>query len=134
MKEVESLMARAEKYLRSAGLLLREEDYESCVSRAYYAMLYAAEAALLTKGLTFSSHRGVVAGFGEQFVISGVMPREMGKALHRAFEKRQLSDYEYTFVITREEADEILQEAQQFVGAIHDYLKGLEISRQESLT
>lgn len=126
MKEVHALMARARKYLGSAGLLLHEEDYESCVSRAYYAMLYAAEAALLTKELTFSSHRGVVSGFGEHFVTTGEMPKEMGKAFHRAFEKRQLSDYEYTFVIAREEADEILQAAQQFVKTIDDYLKRLE--------
>lgn len=116
-------MARAQKYLRSAAILLNEDDYESCVSRAYYAMFFAAEAALLSKGLAFSSHRGVISGFGEHFVITGEMSREMGKALHRAFEKRQLSDYEHTFVITREEAQEILESALQFVRAIEDYLK-----------
>jgi uncharacterized protein (UPF0332 family) len=49
MKEVKSLIERAKKYLRSAELLINEGDYESSVSRTYYAMLYAAQAMLLTK-------------------------------------------------------------------------------------
>ncbi|HEY4717309.1 MAG TPA: HEPN domain-containing protein [bacterium] len=47
----------AKKYLKSAELLLKEEDYESSISRAYYAMFYSAQAMLLTKNLSFSSHK-----------------------------------------------------------------------------
>jgi len=118
-------MARPGKYLNSAALLLREGDFELCVSRAYYAMFYAAEAGLLTKGLAFSSHRGVVTGFGEHFVTAGEMPREMGRAFHRAFEMRQLGDYEYTFVITRNEAEALLESAREFVDGVARYLAPL---------
>ncbi len=88
MKEIKCLIERAEKYLRSAELLLKEGDYESSVSRTYYAMFYSAQAALLTKNLSFSSHKGVISAFGEHFIKTGVFPREMGKELNRAFEKR----------------------------------------------
>ncbi|MEN8265002.1 MAG: HEPN domain-containing protein [Nitrospirota bacterium] len=50
MKEVESLISRASKYIKSAAMLIAEEDYESSVSRSYYAMFYCIEALLLTKG------------------------------------------------------------------------------------
>lgn len=126
MKEIHSLIARARKYLKSAGLLLREEDFESSVSRSYYAMFYAAEAALLSKGLAFSSHRGVVAGFSEHFVVCGLLPREMGRALHLAFEMRQLGDYEYTFVISRDEARTVLESASDFVDRVANYLASIE--------
>ena len=53
MKEAVSLIERARKYLNSSKILLDERDYESSVSRAYYAMFYAAEAVLLTKNLLF---------------------------------------------------------------------------------
>ena len=39
MKEIESLVEKAEKYLRSAEILLKEVDYESSVSRIYYVIL-----------------------------------------------------------------------------------------------
>jgi len=57
-------------------------------------MFFAAQAALLTKNITYSSHRGVLSAFGEFFVKSGIFPKEMGRNLNRAFEKRQLGDYE----------------------------------------
>lgn len=123
MKEVESLIKRAEKYLKSADVLIEEEDYESSVSRTYYAMFYSAEAMLLTKDLSFSSHKGVISGFGEHFVKTGVFPREMGKELNRAFEKRQLSDYKHTFVISEKEAENILEKGKDFVGKIAQHLE-----------
>lgn len=55
MNEVNSLLERADKYLRSARILLEEGDYESSVSRTYYAMFYSAQAMLLT--LAVSSRR-----------------------------------------------------------------------------
>jgi len=123
MKEIVSLIERAKKYLKSSKTLLNEGDYESSVSRAYYAMFYSAEATLLTKNLSFSSHGGVISSFGEHFVKTDIFPRDMGRELNRAFEKRQLGDYEYTFVISKDEAEEILRQSDHFVGEIIRYLK-----------
>ena len=63
--KVKSLVEKAKKYLRSAEILLKEGDYESSVSRTYYAMFYCAQAMLLTKNLSFSSHKGVISAFGD---------------------------------------------------------------------
>ncbi len=123
MKEIKSLMERAEKYLRSAKILLEVGDYESSVSRAYYAMFYSAQAMLLTKNLSFSSHKGVISAFGEHFIKTDIFPKEMGRELNRAFEKRQIGDYEYTFVISKREAEEILENGKKFVEKIIQYLK-----------
>ena len=49
MREIKSPIEKAKKYLRSAEILLKEDDYESSVSRTYYAMFYCAQAMLLTK-------------------------------------------------------------------------------------
>ncbi|MCD6531951.1 HEPN domain-containing protein [bacterium] len=123
MNEIKSLVERAKKYLRSAEILLREGDYESSVSRTYYAMFYCAQAVLLTKNLSFSSHKRVISAFGEHFVKTGIFPKEMGRELNRAFGKRQLGDYEYTFVISEAEADEMLKSGKKFVDEIIRYLR-----------
>ena len=47
----------------------------------------------------------------------------MSKEFHRAFEKRQLGDYEYTFVISKSEAREMLEQGKEFVEKIVQYLK-----------
>lgn len=93
MKEAKALVERARRYLKSAEMLLRDRDFKSSVSRTYYAMFYCAQAAMLTKELSFSSHKGVISAFGEHFVKTGIFPKEMGRELNRAFEKRQVGDY-----------------------------------------
>ena len=47
----------------------------------------------------------------------------MGRELNRAFEKRQLGDYEYTFVISKIEAEEMLKSGKKFVDEIVQHLK-----------
>ncbi|WP_456475702.1 HEPN domain-containing protein [Candidatus Pyrohabitans sp.] len=123
MREIDSLIKRANRYLRSAEILLKEGDYESSASRTYYAMFYAVQAALLTKNLSFSSHKGVISEFGKHFIKTGIFPREMGRELNRAFEKRQLGDYEYTFVISEDEAEEVLESGKKFVEEIAQHLR-----------
>jgi uncharacterized protein (UPF0332 family) len=123
MKEIESLIQRATKYLQSAEMLLKEQDYESSVSRTYYAMFYSAEAILLTQNLSYSSHKGIISAFGEHFVKTGVFPKEMGRELNRAFEKRQIGDYGHKFVISEKEAEEILVGGREFVEKIVAHLK-----------
>ncbi|GFP37733.1 uncharacterized protein HKBW3S44_01410 [Candidatus Hakubella thermalkaliphila] len=71
MKEIRDFIEKAEKFLTTAEHALDIGDYDSCVSRSYYAMLFLAEAVLLTKGLTASSHKGVISLFGEHFVKTG---------------------------------------------------------------
>ena len=123
MKEINSLIEKAKRYLKSAKVLLEEGDYDSSVSRTYYAMFYSAQATLLTKSLSFSSHKGVISAFGEYFVKTGTFSKEMGRELNRAFEKRQIGDYEYTFVMSKREAEEILKSGQKFVEKIAQHLK-----------
>ena len=121
--EIKSLLARSGKYIKSTGLLIKAKDYESAASRAYYAMFYATEALLLAKELSFSSHKAVLSAFGEHFVKTGIFSKDLSKALTRAFEKRQISDYEFTFVISEKEAKELLEEAENFMASISGYLK-----------
>jgi hypothetical protein len=123
MKEINALIERAKRYLKSAEILLEAGDYESSVSRTYYAMFYSAQAMLLTKNLSFSSHKGVISTFGEHFVKTGIFPKEMGRELNKAFEKRQIGDYEYTFVIPKMEAEEILVNGKKFIEKIAQHLK-----------
>jgi len=53
-------------------------------------MFYCAQAMLLTKNLSFSSHKGVISAFGEHFVKNRCLPERDREKVNRAFEKRQL--------------------------------------------
>lgn len=123
MKEIRDFIEKAEKFLSTAGQVLRTEDYDSCVSRCYYAMFFMAEAALLTKNLSASSHKGVMSLFGEHFVKTGVFERNVGRSLNDAYDKRLVGDYGIGFAVTKEQAQDLLEAAQDFVQRLKSYLK-----------
>jgi len=93
MKEMKYFIKKTDKFLKTAAQALNIGDYDSCVSRCYYAMFFMAEAALLTKNLSASSHKGVISLFGEHFIKTGIFNRDLGKALSDAYDKRLIGDY-----------------------------------------
>ncbi len=123
MKEIRDFIDKAEKFLTTAERALSIEDYDSCVSRCYYAMFFMAEAALLTKNLTASSHKGVISLLGEHFVKTQILERKLGKALNDAYDKRLVGDYGVGFTVTEQEAKDLLVTARNFVQTLKNYLK-----------
>ena len=87
------LLAKAERYIRSAQLLAQHGDLDSAASRLYYAMFYMAEALLAARGLSFSSHSAVISAYGQHFARTQVLDPRFHRALLTAFSQRQLGDY-----------------------------------------
>ena len=91
-------------------------------------MFYAASALLASKGISRSKHSGVISAFGEQFVKTGLIEVEYVKMLGRAFEARNDSDYDITFVSDRQLAERLSGEAQRFVSRAERYLQEARLS------
>ncbi|MHB1652665.1 MAG: HEPN domain-containing protein [Desulfitobacteriaceae bacterium] len=63
----------------------------------------------------------------KHFVKTGLLSKELSKALHRAFDLRQQGDYgEATVAVDAEDAAELLESAEIFLADIQSYLKQLE--------
>jgi uncharacterized protein (UPF0332 family) len=123
VKEITDFITKAEKFIRTAQNALNTGDYDSCVSRCYYAMFFMSEAALLTKSLSASSHKGVISLFGEHFVKTEVFERNLGKALNDAYDKRLVGDYGVGFTVTEQQAKDLLETARNFVQKLREYLQ-----------
>jgi uncharacterized protein (UPF0332 family) len=116
-------MERAHESLNDARLMLAQKGSNaSIVNRAYYAMFYAALALLITIDRGSSKHQGVIALFDENFIKTDVLPKELGKLFHRAFDMRQSGDYRDMLVVTEEQAVDAVNAAVKFVTAIEEKL------------
>ncbi len=124
-EELDAMLVKAHRYLNSAEVLCQQRDYDSAISRLYYAMFYAAEALLFFSGLTFSSHRGVISAFAQQFVKTQRLPPEMHQWLREGFEKRQVSDYEFALTISEADVDDLKSKAERFLVQIEALLEKL---------
>jgi uncharacterized protein (UPF0332 family) len=123
LTDIEILSAKAQTFLRTAERILNTGDYDSCASRCYYyAMFLMAEAALLTKNLSSSSHKGVISLFGEHFAKTGILESYMGRTLNYAYDKRVVGNYGVGVTVAQDEAEDLLEAARDFVGKVKDYL------------
>jgi len=120
--EEKALLEKAARFIASATLLMENDDHDSAVSRLYYAMFFCAEALLLRKGLTFSSHSGVIGAFGQHFAKTRELPPEMHQWLREGFDKRQLGDYQAVSVIERTHAERLKVYAERFLQIAQSYL------------
>jgi len=124
-EEIRILLDDAHESLEAARVLLERGFYRDAISRAYYAMFYAASALLRAKGIVTKSHRGVIAKFGLEFVNTGVVERYYAKALSLAETSREKADYDPTYHPSQEEAESIVEDAERFIGRIEKALEEL---------
>jgi uncharacterized protein (UPF0332 family) len=120
------LLEKAERFIESAILPAEDGDYDSAASRLYYAMFFVAEALLAARGYTFSSHRAVISAYGNQFAKTHELDPEFHKALTSAFNQRQLGDYAIESGLGRDDVDQLISDAKDFLAAGRSWLEAIE--------
>jgi len=113
--EQEALLRKAKRSVEAARTLLENLHPDFAVARAYYAMFYTAEAALLGRGLSFSKHSAVHAAFGREFVRNGDVPVEFHRMLLDAARYRAVGDYDALADISVEDATRMTEAANRFI-------------------
>jgi uncharacterized protein (UPF0332 family)/predicted nucleotidyltransferase len=121
-ERVRTILAKSRRALDGAVKQLELDLPDIAVNRAYYAMFHAVTALLLSEGLAFSRHRGVISAFNERYVKTKRLPAALGQALNGAFAARNTADYSYREEIGVEEARRLVQQATDFLVAIEQLL------------
>lgn len=122
-QEIALYIQNAHEMLEAARVLLNNDFYTSVINRAYYAVFYAANALLVTKGLSQGKHSGVISAFRQHFIKTGLVAPEYSKIYGRLMEDRHESDYEPGSFVTRDEAQSNLADAERFVLEVQRWLK-----------
>ena len=115
-------MEQASETLSEAAILRDAGAFRGAVNRAYYAMFYALLGLLATRQLGTSKHSGAIAMFDSEFVRTGAFSPEYSRSLHRAFRRRQVSDYGEVVRADLSAASEAIADAERFVAAVGSYL------------
>ena len=110
-----ALLQKAQDSLQAARLLTDQDFYDFAVSRAYYAMFYAAEALLLSEGLAFSKHSAVIAAFGQHFAKTRRVPPELHRYLIEGEASRNVGDYDVGPGLSKDEAIRQITRAARFL-------------------
>ncbi|WP_421828423.1 HEPN domain-containing protein [Larkinella sp.] len=114
---------KADENLAATKSNLEDRFFGVAVNRAYYAMFCATQALLLIHGLHVKTHKGMHVKFGELYIQSNILPKEMATLLTATEDLRIEADYDFDETITHEEASVGFQNATFFVNKVREYLR-----------
>ena len=115
---------RAEELLRTANILLKEEDYKSANNRAFYSAEQAIKAILSTIEKNSETHNGILAVFNMEFIHkpSQYFSLEDMKLFRGMGRIREASDYDDFYIILKEDLAVQMQKAEYFISEVEKYL------------
>jgi uncharacterized protein (UPF0332 family) len=120
---VKTYVDAAHKALAGSQYNLGGAYYAIAVNRAYYAVFYAANALLATKGLARGKHSGTISAFRQAFVKPGLIEPEYSDIYGSLMDDRHVSDYDMDTSIEPERAESDVESARKFVARIETYLR-----------
>ncbi|WP_044266034.1 HEPN domain-containing protein [Bacteroides timonensis] len=102
--------------------IISNNFWYAAANRMYYACYYMTTALLIKHGYSASTHSGVIRLFGQYFISTGIVSREMGRLYSKVYELRQSGDYDDWISIGQEDilplaasVDEYLKELKKLI-------------------
>jgi len=114
---------KSDESLSAAEDELKAGRLSFTVNRIYYACFYIVSALLLLKGLKFKKHSGVKASLHRNLIKRGLIGEKEGRFYNKLFEARQRGDYIEFVHFEKEQVEEWLQQANEFVKAVRALIK-----------
>jgi uncharacterized protein (UPF0332 family) len=116
-------LQQAEESLDEAQFLFKGgKSFRSVINRLYYAMFYAILALLIFEPFGSSKHSAVLSYFNLHFIKNGRIPKELGRAVNKAFDLRQRGDYKEIVTIAPEQVEPLLGQTKEFIDSVRRFL------------
>ena len=121
--QINKIMVKARRNLKSAGILIKNGDEEGGFQFAYEAMLLAARALVFSYGLrprAIGSHK-IVIDFAE--TVLGAEYKILIQKLDKMRRKRHYLIYGVGLVISKTEAENAVKTAEEFIEKIQKFIQ-----------
>ncbi len=113
---------RAKETIEEVRTHIENQFWNTAINKMYYVCYYAVSALLSKEQIEVSSHSGVRQKFGETFVKTGRINRDLAKHFTELFEKRHKSDYNDFYDYDEETVLRLYPVSQRFIGEIINIL------------
>ncbi len=116
--------------LKTSQLLVDADDYKCAANRSYYAIFHAMRAVLAFDGYDVKKHSAVISKFRLLYIKTGVFDSKLSNYITDMFEMRNDSDYDDFYLLSKEDVENQINNAKEFLNAIKLYLlnKGVKLS------
>lgn len=115
-------MQSAKETLDMANICIQSNHYKDAINRSYYACFHAIRAILAMEQIDFKRHKDVIAYFNKTYVATGLFDKNLGRMLAQLQLKREKSDYDDFYVVSKEEAEVQCNNALSIINATEVFL------------
>lgn len=92
--------------------------WELIANRRYYSAYYAISALLIANGHIAKTHETIIRLFGQYFVKTNLVEKEMGHLYTKLFTLRLKGDYEDKYNLTEEDVKPLVEPTKQLIQKI----------------
>ena len=115
-------LEKAKEDLETSKSNFEQSFLKGSINRSYYSIFHAVRALLALDGYDSRKHSGIIAYFNQNYIKTNKFPRELSKILSSASDIRNKSDYDDFYLVSREDAEKQIRNAEVFVKHIEEYL------------
>jgi uncharacterized protein (UPF0332 family) len=114
---------RAKETILEVNTHINNKYWNTAINRMYYACYYAVGALLFKHGIKSSSHSGTRQQFGQHFVKTGIIDKNLAKHFTELFEKRLKGDYNDFYDYDQETVERLFPYSVQLIERIEELIK-----------
>lgn len=115
-------IGHADECLETAKKVMALGDYKCAANRSYYAVFHAMRAVLAFDCIDAKRHSSIISDFRRLYIKTNVFDKEMSDTITNLFDIRTDSDYDDFFIISKEEVEAQVDDAEKFVAKVKLYL------------
>ncbi|MHA1292449.1 MAG: HEPN domain-containing protein [Promethearchaeota archaeon] len=121
-KLVQQLIIRSENKIKSAQILLENNQFDDSISRSYHSAYLASKALLLLLGSSPKTHSGTITMLSLKAIKEGLLSEEIGKIIGNLLEARKTSDYAIFSYYNYDDSKNFLEDAKKILSSIKHVL------------
>jgi uncharacterized protein (UPF0332 family) len=104
-------------------ILVTANRLNGAANRMYYAVFHAVCALHIHDGIQVNTHKGSHALFSQQYIKTGILPREYGQLYNQLQTMREESDYNCAYDVEFEELQQRLEPTRRIIEDIERLVK-----------
>ncbi len=121
---VDNAILKSNDAIKAAKYNFEQGFYSTCQNRLYYAIFYIVTALAYKNNFITSKHSQLMGWFNKKYIYENkIFGNRLLQIYKEAFTNRQKSDYDFTYIVTKEDLHLSIQETEEFVNTVENYLK-----------
>ncbi len=118
-------LKKAREWLKEAENSLKGDAFNSSILASYMVMFHAARTILFLDGFREKSHACVARYLEEKYVKTGKLDKKWVELLDHSREIRHNDQYDLSFFSTKEETENALKSANDFLAAMDSLFRAI---------